>query len=69
MTRLAGGGSATGVSSGSVDGIGSAALFNAATCIAVTTSGTMYVADYGNHLIRAITPTGTIIADLEYLLA
>ena len=58
VTRLAGGGSAGGVSAGSVDGTGSAARFNYPLCLAVSTSGTIYVADYGNHLIRMISPTG-----------
>ena len=58
VTRLAGGGSAGGVSAGSVDGTGSAARFSGPYDLAVSTSGTIYVADYGNHLIRMISPTG-----------
>ena len=58
MTRLAGGGSAGGVASGSVDGTGSAATFNNPYGLAVSTSGTIYVADHYNHLIRMISPTG-----------
>ena len=60
VTRLAGGGSAGGVASGSIDGIGSSARFNAPIGVAVSTSGTVYVADNGNHLIRMISPTGTV---------
>ena len=60
VTRLAGGGSAGGVASGSEDGLGSAARFNAPIGVAVSTSGTVYVAEYGNHLIRMISPTGTV---------
>ena len=58
VTRLAGGGSAGGVTSGSVDGLGSAAMFYNPYEIAVSTSGTVYVADRSNHLIRMISPTG-----------
>ena len=58
VTRLAGGGSAGGVAGGSVDGTGSAATFNEPYCLAVSTSGTIYVADNWNHLIRMISPTG-----------
>ena len=60
VTRLAGGGSAGGVAAGSVDGTGSSARFNAPTGVAVSTSGTVYVAEYGNHVIRMILPTGTV---------
>ena len=58
MTRLAGGGSAGGVGSGSVDGTGSAAKFNGPINIASNTLNTVFVADYGNHLIRMISSTG-----------
>ena len=60
VTRLAGGGSAGGVAAGSVDGTGSAARFNNPFGVAVSASGTVYVADFGNHLIRMISPTGTV---------
>ena len=59
VTRLAGGGSATGIVAGSVDGVGSAAYFRNPAGLALSTSGTIYVADRGNHLIRVISPTGT----------
>ena len=58
VTRLAGGGSAGGVASGSVDGTGSVAMFNNPLGVAVSTSGIVYVSDYNNHLIRMISPTG-----------
>ena len=61
VTRLAGGGSATGVASGSVDGTGSAAKFNGPLGIAVSSSGTIYVADQNNNLIRMISSTGMTI--------
>ena len=59
VTRLAGGGSAGGVSTGSVDGVGSAARFSSPTGISVDSVGNVYVADSGNNLIRKISPTGT----------
>ena len=61
VTRLAGGGSAGGVASGSIDGTGSAARFNYPYGMAVSTSGTIYVADHGIHLIRMISPTGIAV--------
>ena len=60
VTRLAGGGSAGGVAAGSEDGTGSAARFSHPKGVAVSTSGTVYVGDYANHLIRMISPTGTV---------
>ena len=59
VTRLAGGGSAGGVASGSVDGVGSAVRFNNPNGISVDSVGNVYVADTDNHLIRTISPTGT----------
>ena len=59
VTRLAGGGSAGGVVSGSVDGVGSAAMFKYPSGVSADSVGNVYVADYGNHLIRKISPTGT----------
>ena len=47
---------------GSSDGAGSAALFNVPAGTAVSTSGTVYVADSSNSLIRMISPTGTTMA-------
>ena len=67
VTRLAGGGSAAGVASGSDDGTGSAATFYSPRGIAVSTSGTVYVADTLNHLIRVISPTGTVVVVDHYL--
>ena len=58
VTTLAGGGSAGGTASGSVDGTVSVATFSSPNGIAVSTSGTVYVADTGNHIIRMISPTG-----------
>ena len=59
VIRLAGGGSAGGVASGSVDGVGSAARFNLPYGMSVDFVGNVYVADYGNSLIRKISSTGT----------
>ena len=65
MTRLAGGGSAGGTAGGSVDGTGSVAKFNLPEQLCIDTMGTVYVADTYNHLVRMISPTGTIIAEYD----
>lgn len=41
--------------SGSTDGVGTAARFNAPHGVAATSSGTVYLADYSNHTIRRAT--------------
>ena len=61
VSRLAGGGSASDIAYGSVDGLGTSALFYYPYGIAVSMSGTVYVADTSNHLIRMISPTGISI--------
>ena len=63
---MAGGGSAGGVSAGSVDGTGSAARFNGPLGVAVSTSGTVYVTDCNTHLIRMISPTGIALLGTCY---
>lgn len=45
---------------GNEDGVGAAARFNLPWGIAATADGTVYVADSGNYLIRAISPDGTV---------
>ena len=50
-------GSAT---NGNADGQGAAAQFNSPTGVAVDAAGNVYVADYGNHLVRMISPTGLV---------
>lgn len=45
---------------GSDDGTGTDALFASPSEIAINASGTLYVADTGNHLIRTITPAGVV---------
>ena len=56
VTTLAG----TAGSSGSIDGTGSAARFNFPEGVAVDGSGNLYVADFGNFLIRKITTAGVV---------
>jgi len=45
---------------GFADGTGTAALFAGPYGVAVDSAGTVYVADRGNHRIRAITPAGEV---------
>jgi hypothetical protein len=45
---------------GSTDGTGSAARFDGPTGVAVDSSGNVYTADYFNHTIRKVTPTGVV---------
>jgi sugar lactone lactonase YvrE len=45
---------------GYADGKGNAARFNSPTGIAADSQGNLYVADTGNHVIRKITPDGTV---------
>ena len=45
---------------GTTDGAGSAARFRAPTDVAIDSTGTLYVADTGNHTIRMITPAGAV---------
>jgi hypothetical protein len=46
--------------SGSADGLGSGALFNFPSGIAVDGAGNLYVADTDNHTIRAVSPAGQV---------
>ena len=55
VTTLAGSGS-----SGSANGMGTAASFSAPSGVAVDTSGNVYVADAFNQMIRKITPAGVV---------
>ena len=49
-----------GSSNGSADGNGSSASFKTPFGVAVDVSGNVYVADFGNHKIRKITPNGDV---------
>ncbi len=42
------------------DGTGAAATFSSPAGMAVDSAGNTYVADYGNHVIRKITPAGVV---------
>jgi sugar lactone lactonase YvrE len=55
LNTLAGSGTA-----GSADGSGSAATFKNPSGVATDGAGNIYVADYGNHKIRKITPAGVV---------
>jgi sugar lactone lactonase YvrE len=55
VTTLAGAGA-----SGSLDGIGTNALFSVPVALAADGAGNVYVADYGNNLIRRVSPLGVV---------
>ncbi|MGE0041478.1 MAG: hypothetical protein AB7H88_10160 [Vicinamibacterales bacterium] len=55
VTTLAGGGGP-----GTTDGTGRTARLDEPRGVAVDAGGTVYVADYDNHLIRKITPAGVV---------
>jgi sugar lactone lactonase YvrE len=56
VTTLAG----TARSTGDADGTGAAARFNSPTGLTITSTGTLFVADSGNHLIRRVTLGGAV---------
>lgn len=56
VTTLAGAAGAA----GSADGSGAAARFNQPAGLALDSTGNVYVADFGNHTVRRITPEGVV---------
>jgi sugar lactone lactonase YvrE len=55
VTTLAGGSG-----QGTTDGTGTAAKFHEPHGIAIDSAGTLYVADYENHLVRKVSPAGVV---------
>ena len=55
VTTLAGGSG-----SGTADGTGTAAKFHEPHAVAIDSSGTLYVADYENHMVRKVTSAGVV---------
>ena len=61
VSTIAGGGSASGVASGYVEGIGRDAYFGSnVENIAIDSVGNLFVGDWANTAIRKITPAGKI---------
>ena len=60
VTTLAGSGPTGREAGGLADGPGGSARFNNPGDVAVDGTGTLYVADAGNHRIRKITPAGVV---------
>ena len=59
VSTIAGGGT-SGSLLGSAGGLGTAALFSSPWGVAVDADGTLWVADYNNHKIRRVTPSGAV---------
>jgi ATP-dependent protease HslVU (ClpYQ) peptidase subunit len=55
------GGSLSGTTGGSTNGVGTAALFTTPSCVAIDTSGAVFIADTGSHTIRLLFPNRTVI--------
>ena len=60
VTTLAGGGSPGGTAAGHADGTGTTATFNVPRNLAIGGSGNLYVTDFGNNLVRMVTPGGVV---------
>jgi sugar lactone lactonase YvrE len=61
VISLAAGGGLTSIATGSTNGFGSNALFNFPRSVTVDATGTVFVADSGNHKIRAVSPSGNVV--------
>jgi hypothetical protein len=61
VSTLAGGGGPDANGAGFQDGLGTAAAFKAPEGIAIGSSGTILVADTGNHAIRSVTSQGYVV--------
>jgi hypothetical protein len=55
------GGNSSGTTTGSTNGVGTAALFSGPFGISLDVSGNVIVADYGNHNIRVVYPNRSVI--------
>ena len=58
VSTFAGIGNVSGTNGGWIDGVGTAAAFKGPTGLVVDASGSIWVADSGNHAIRCVTYTG-----------
>ncbi|MGV3615303.1 MAG: hypothetical protein ACO1SV_08215 [Fimbriimonas sp.] len=60
VTLVAGSDASAGPADGDADGFKSAAAFSEPRGLAISASGDVYVADFGNHRIRRVDPTGNV---------
>lgn len=60
VTTFAGADPTAQYKTGNADGVGTNARFNGPKQITIDSSNNLYVADFGNHLIRKISPSGVV---------